>query len=243
MVKKRFSGQTIAIIILTALLLLTIGFGGVYAYHSARSKKITGKIVMANLKISMEAGGSDKSEVVISNGTNIVPGQPLENSALTIQNLSEIDVYLIVVYEIYAEKEDETKVYDDFDGSVIDIDVEYINSKNSDYSSNAGVQNTNWIDYVFYGEEENKYYRCLVSTKSYGKTTDDPITVIGENAMSLSGCMGNTYQGTNITLTFQAYAIGSATNLGLTPSSTKAERCEAIVGAIYFSQGDSFLTV
>ena len=97
MVKKKISGQTITIIVLTILLVLTIGFGGVYAYQTARSKKVTGQIVMANLTISMEAGGSNKSEIVISNGTNLVPGQQLKNSPLTIQNISSVDVYLIVV--------------------------------------------------------------------------------------------------------------------------------------------------
>ena len=68
MVKNKMSGQTIAIIILAVLLILAIGFGGVYAYYSARSNSVTGKIVMANLKISLESPGSDRSEIVISNG-------------------------------------------------------------------------------------------------------------------------------------------------------------------------------
>lgn len=249
MVKKKLSGQTIAIIILTVLLVLTIGFGGVYAYQTARSKKVTGKIVMANLTISMEAGGSEKSEIVISNGVNIVPGQPLENSALTIHNKSSVEVYLVVVYQIDAEtiadeKEDRVQIVDEFKGSLIDIDVEYINPIQTEYSTDLGVGNKDWIDYVFYGEQEDKYYRCLVSTKSYGETAvDNPIVVIGEDKMSLSGYMSNAYQNTNITLTFQAYAIASDSGFQFNKNTTKTEKCEEIVDKIYFSQGYSFLSI
>ena len=248
MIKKKLSGQTITIIVLTILLVLTIGFGGVYAYQTARSKKVSGKIIMANLKIEMGCG--DKSVTVISNASNIVPGQPLENSPLTIENKSLIDVYLIVVYEmktekIKAEDDDSEREYieDEFKTPVIDIGVQYINSLNNDYNSSSRVSNTGWIDYVFKGNNENEYYRCLVSTKPHGETKegDAPITVIEEDKMSISGYVGNNYQGTNIELTFQAYAIGSETNLGITDDSGAQEKCQAIVSAIYFSQGNTFL--
>ena len=260
MVKKKVSGQTIAIIILVVLLLLTIGFGGVFAYYSARSNKVSGKIEMANLKITMTSGGSDKSEIVISNGRNIVPGQSLQNSALTIQNLSSTEIYLVVVYKIKAEKDDGTIVTDNYKGSVIDIDVEYLNSYYPNYSSTKGVQNQKWIDYVFEAtaddENANKvivnsqtqetkgFYRCLVSTGWFAQTgeNDDPITVIAENKMSLSGDMGNDYQSTSITFTFQAYAIAAKT-FNFSSSVSKQEKCETVVSAIYESQGQTFFNI
>ena len=104
MVKKKFSGQTLAIVILAIMLLLTITFGGVFAFYSARSNKVSGKIYMATLKISMEWKVSDKSEVVISNVTNLVPGQSLENTALVVKNESAVPIYLVVVYRIEATK-------------------------------------------------------------------------------------------------------------------------------------------
>ena len=92
MVKKKISGQTIAIIILTALLVIAISFGGVYAFYSARSNKVSGRVMMATLSLSMSSGSSDKSEIVISNGVDVVPGQPLKNSPLVVKNLSEIEI-------------------------------------------------------------------------------------------------------------------------------------------------------
>ena len=258
MVKKKISGQTLAIIILAVLLLLTIGFGGVFAYYSARSKKVSGKIEMANLKITMSSGGSDKSEIVISNGRNVVPGQALENSPLTIQNLSSTTIYLVVVYKINAEKDNGQIVTDSYTGAVIDLDVEYINPLFPSCSSNRGVKNYEWVDYVFEADSNDEnansvivdnevkgVYRCLVSAIPFNPTqNDDPITVIGENKMSLSGDMGNDYQSTSITFTFQAYAIGGNTFNGQFYEGMPAEeRCETIVDAIYRSQGNSFFKI
>ena len=248
MVKKKISGQTIAIIILTVLLLLTIGFGGVFAFYSARSSKISGKIEMANLKINLISGtgDSDKSEIVISNGTNVVPGQTLKNSALTVENLSSVSIYLIVVYDIKAVKKNGTIIGDAYKGALIDIDVEYINSTNQDYNSQRGVVNYQWIDYVFNAEQEGRYYRCLVSTVDFPPTGEDgdPIVVIDENKLSLSGDMGNDYQETGLTFTFQAYAIASATfDSDFNFETSKLERCESIVSKIYYTQGYKFLNV
>lgn len=244
MVKKKLSGQTIAIIVLVVLLILTIGFGGVYAYYSARSNSVSGKIVMANLKISMESGTSDKSEIVISNGVNVVPGQPLENSPLIIRNLSSVNIYLVVVYEINATTEDSAIIPDEYINPVLGLGTEYINSINTDASRDRGVTNTDWIDYVFNAEEEGRYYRCLVSTVDFAPTKDEDngIIVIGEDKLALAGAMGNEYQRTTISFTFQAYAIGAATNFGYDPNS-KADKCEKIVSAIYESQQCKFLNI
>jgi len=245
--KKKLSGQTVVIIILAILLLLTIGFGGVFAYYSARSNKVSGKIVMANLKISLESGTgeSDKSEIVISNGVNVVPGQPLENSPLIIRNLSTVSIYLIVVYEINAFKPDKTEISDDYIDPVLGLGVEYINPIHSEANDNIGVNNPVWIDYVFKAEAENKLYRCLVSMTDFAPTAENEngITIIGENKLSLAGAMGNDYQNTSISFTFQAYAIGSATDFGLSSNPSKQEKCEKIVSTIYKAQDKTFLNI
>ena len=245
--KKKMSGQTIAILVLALLLLLTVVFGGVFAFYSARSNQVSGRIVMANLKISLESeatGTTDKSEIVISNGTNVVPGQPLENSPLVIKNLSSVNIYLVVVYEINASKESGDKVEDEHKVPVLGLGMDYINSVNTDYNDNIGISNPNWVDYVFNGVEEGKTYRCLVSMIDFAPTNEsnNGIEVIGKNKLALSGEMGNEYQKTSISFTFQAYAIGSATNLGFNPEN-KAEKCEKIVRAIYESQGKTFLNI
>lgn len=248
MVKRKISGQTVAIIVLAILLIIAIVFGGVFAYYSASSSKITGKIVMANLTIVMESnsGGSDKSEIVISNGVNVVPGQPLVNTPLLVRNLSHTNIYLIVVYEINASKFNTTPIADNYEESVLGLGVEYINSVYPANNDNTSVSNTEWVDYVFNGEEEGRLYRCLVSVVDHGKTgeNDNGIVVIGENRLSLSSAMGNEYQNANISFTFQAYAI-RATDIDeeLNRGMTTEEKCEVIVSAIYSGQDHSFLNI
>lgn len=169
MVKKKISGQTIAIIVLVFILILTIGFGAVYAYFSTTSNSVTGKITMANLNIDLRAehtdtdgddtASSDKSEIILSS-TNVLPDQTLKNSALVVMNGSDADVYLIVVYRIDAIKDGGhgEPVVDDFDGCLIDIGVDYINNSHSTTKKHDNShtdttrdlrRNTDWVDYVF----------------------------------------------------------------------------------------------
>ena len=247
MVKKKFSGQTIAIIILAVLLLITIAFGGVYAFYTAKSNKISGKIVMANLKISLvtETDKSDKSEIVISNGVNVVPGQPLENSPLVVRNLSSVSIRLVVVYELKAYAEDKTEIEDEHIDPVLGLGVEYVNGLHPEEGRNKNVKNEEWVDYVFNPGNGGRVYRCLVSMVDFAPTQsgDDGITVIAENKLSLSGAMGNDYQNASISFTFQAYAIGSATDFGIEEGESKLGICEKIVGAIYENQDEVFLNI
>ena len=254
MVNKKISGQTIAIIILAVILLITIAFGGVYAFYSAKSNKATGKIVMANLNIDLYADNdgptsSGKSEIVISNGTNVVPGQELKNSPLMISNRSNSDIYLIVVYEVNAVKLDEHgnklangDVVDPKVKPVIDIGAPYINPINN---INYNGTNQDWVDYVFTYEHQDQtrsVYRCLVSTKSHNKYNEDyqTVEVIGENKLKLHHLMGDDYQQTSISFTFQAYAIG-ANSFSFETNIAPADRCNQIVSAIYESVEYKFL--
>ena len=265
--KKKISGQTIAIIILAVILLITVAFGAVYAFYSAKSNAITGKIVMANLNIDLiseKAGESGKSEIAISNGTNVVPGQELNNSPLKVVNRSNAsDIYLIVVYEVNAIKmlyDKDGNVVKDLQGNivygdkvidekkkpVIDVGAEYLND--TDKITIAG-SNPNWIDYLFvYTNPDSTVskYRCLVSTKSYSKGNEEAqtIEVIGENELKLHRSMGDSYQQTSISFVFQAYAIGASDSIfGFTNQTTKEEKCYKIVSTIYESVEYKFLNV
>lgn len=245
--RKKLSGQTIWIIILAILLLLTICFGGVFAYYSARSASISGKIVMANLNIELvssdDSTGSGKSEIVISHGTNVVPNQQLENTPLIVKNKSSVSIYLIVVYEVKAYNEDSSAIPDQLTNSVIDVGANYLNPKKED--TKLMTRTTDWVDYVFTGLnssniEEN--YRCLISLATYDQ--EQEITVIKENTLRLSKEMGNEYQKATISFTFQAYAIGSTTfNADITPTTSVEDKCSIIVSAIYKSQGKKFLNI
>lgn len=244
MVKKKVSGQTIAIIVLAALLLIAIAFGSVYAFYSAKTNKISGNIIMANLSIELESGTdeSGQSAVVITGAENIVPNQELSNTPLIILNSSSPSIYLIVVYKVDANKRKppQAEVVDLMKKPVIDVDTPYINPhENIEYNGLS----TEWVDYVFKAPN-NDMYRCLVSMVSFQKpenVLEDPITVIGQNKLKLSRYVNNDYQDTQISFTFQAYAIGSQT-WNFPSSITPAEKCETIVSAIYESEEGKFLS-
>ncbi len=250
MVKKRLSGQTIAIVILAVLLLLAIGFGGVYAFYTARSNKVSGQIVMANLKITLESGVGDsgKTEVVISNGVNVIPGQKLENSPLIVNNLSSVPVYLAVVYELNAVTHSGEKIKDNHKDPVLGVGFEYINSSDSKENVNIGVSNRFWVDYVFQADsvdhedkEDGKLYRCFVTMLPVEK--EQSSTVIEKDSLSLAREMGNEYQNSTIFLRFQAFAIGSAMEVfsDFNNSTSASTKCQRIVEEIYKSQDCRFL--
>lgn len=282
MVKRKFSGQTVAIIILSILLVVAIVFGGAYAFYSARTSKTTsGRIVMGNVTIDLVSGLgiSGKSEIVISNSTNLIPGQSMTNTPLTVLNKSSVPIYLIVVYKLEAyeltfQNGEPVKdgdgnyvlgdlVQDNFKDQVIDVGAEYINTvKSGGECADVSVELAEgWVDYVFEGEDENndgsrEYYRCLVLTKPIPKpdnnsngdqTENGKTTVIKENKFKLSNGMGNNYQSTHIVFTFQAFAIGSETEafdgFDVTTKDGRANICATVVGAIYQSQGSTFLTI
>ncbi len=258
MVKRKLSGQTLAIIILGVLLLITITFGGVYAYYTARTSQVTGKILMANLNIALGAGPgeSDQSEIIIYNEGYIVPGQILNNTPLVIRNLSTVEILLVVAYELNAQKTDEVDaegkpipVIDEFINPVLGLGCEYYNSKDPtqnivETKEDNEVYNYDWYDFVFEAKAENKYYRCLVSRKSIPKYTESNkkvVTVIGENKFSLHKKMGSEYKQSTLSFKFQAYAIGASTNFGISSSDTPLEKCNKIVKEVYASQGNVFL--
>ena len=275
MTKKKISGQTIAIIALVILLILTIGFGAVYVYFTTRSNSITGHVTMATLSIRLhsegwneELGGiSEKSEITLSS-TNVLPNQQLLNDPLIVKNSSEAPVCLIVVYEVSAtrgEGDDQVKIVDDYEGCLIDLGIDYVNSKHNpelkhDNEQITGTEdfrrNTRWVDYLFTHEDESSgvesVYRCLVSLDRYTATTDPEtgkiieqrIDVIRKDSLKLHQDLDNDYQTARLTFAFQAYVIGASDDWynGLQDKSVK-EQCEEIVFRTYQNQNYQFLNV
>ena len=249
------------IIILAVLLLIAIAFGGVYAYYTARTGRVTGQIKLANLDIALGSGESesDQSAIIIYNKDYIVPGQVLDNTPLVIRNLSTVEIILIVVYELKAERDVKDKdgnvlyvenIEDEFINPVFGLGCEYLNSKHPDHNIQdpREIYNYDWYDFVFYGEREDKYYRCMVSRKGIpkhiqgDKSKDNMITVIGENQLSLHKYMGSEYEDSTLSFKFQAYAIGAETGFGITETDSNLEKCNKIVTDIYKSQGYKFLS-
>jgi len=127
MVKKKFSGQAVAIVILIVLLILTVAFGGVFAFYSASSGRVSssGLIMMASLDIDFkedvfEAGKSTESQILITNMNNkLVPSEVLGNSPLTVINNSAdeegrvVPIYVVVLYRVQKATLEENRHLDD----------------------------------------------------------------------------------------------------------------------------------
>lgn len=236
MTKKKLSGQTITIIILAILLLVTVIFGGVYAYYSQKSTQVQGMIKMANLNIEMKASGSSSSDIILNTNAVYVPGQNLQNTALTVTNTSNTNIYLVVVYSVKAIKYDEHnnrvgEITDyDFKNPVIDI---------ADNIDATGKKK--WEDFRFQDSTNNTDFRYLIIADPIAPPVEgqsNVIDVIPEGKLMLSRELGNNYQACTITLTFSAYCIGSDSlqdeinrNLGSNP--TTEAKCNYIMNTIY----------
>lgn len=254
MTKKKVSGQTIAIVILGILLLISIGFGAVYAYYSSKTNQISGKIIMANLNIDLRSpnsgtGQSESSQIVLTHSNNIVPNQNLFNTPLIIDNYSLVPVYLMMVYEVDVKDIDGNPLYykgevveDDKVEPFIDIGVSYVNPT-IEPAIEYRTADTSWIDYVFSSDAsgEQKTYRCLVSPTSFLKLGDavQEITVIKANTLKLSKKVDSRYQTASITFQFQAFAIGAG-SFEFDENVTDDEKCHEIVSAIYESEAYEF---
>lgn len=238
MVNKKVSGQTVAIILLAILLMLTVAFGGVYAYYSSSTGKVTGGIEMANLNITMGSGvtGESGSSIILISKGLYVPGQILDNTPLQITNKSTTKIYLSVLYSVSAYHVDDNTPPEDYDDSKPLIDI----------VDNNGV----WHDYLYTAKDKDGNvkkdeggndirYRCLITTAEVPADTTGKghtVTVIGENKLRLPTSWGNSFQSMKISFKFQAFAIASASFDGeFTNTTTQDEKSEMIMQAIYKS--------
>ena len=246
MFKKKLSGQTVVIVILTILLLLTLSFGGVFAYYTYSSRRITGEIIMASLSIDLETSNTtDKSVISISNKGQVVPGEKLKNSALFLKNTSSVGVYIAIVYELKAVNKNQEEIEDLFQEPVLGLGLDYINPHSPEHTEIISYNEDEWVDYIFHAEQEDKYYRCLIHIKglppSEGKIQQ--ITVIEENQLSLSKRMGNRYMSSTISFIMQAYAIGTGSFMDINTETTVEDKCRIIMNSIYENEGYEFFNV
>lgn len=233
---RKLSGQTITIIVLAILLIFVSVCGGVYAYYSYNSNRISGYITLGNLKISMSgnSGDSGSSQIYVTNGL-CVPGQSLQNSPLTIQNGSNVNIYIVVVYSLTA----------------IDVNDPSITVDTTMQEKVIDIGNDSWMDYIYCysnndtdedvqeGEEtieDMERVRCFVNLTPF-KPQDESITVIEENQLRLYNKVGNEFQSKRINFTFQAYAIAQQSFSDITDfdSKTNDEKCEIIMERLHES--------
>ena len=243
MVKNKAAAQVAAIIILSLVLVSTLVFSIVYVYINSDKIHKAGEIELVNLEIDMYSTHSSKYVINFPDGINVSPNTELNNTAMYIENNSNVNVYLAVVYKINAVKLDDNgneiangAVTDSCNKPFLDLNMPF-------YNIESGVSymgtNLNWIDFVFVAESGDAY-RCFISTRSYVKTTEEvqEIEVIGTNKLRLHGDVGNEYQQSKISMTFQAFSINSSSFSF--SSITNAEQCNLVMQSIYQREGSMF---
>lgn len=215
--KKKVSKQNIAIIVLSVLLLVSIGFGATYSYFNGRSDTLSsGSVTTATLNVSLHNGGdddnpasSDTAPFQLHDSTDkVVPGQPLINTALQLKNNSPTEVYAVVVY---------TLTYTDNKGVVHDNPIEVIPMDLQKNTVGSG-----WRKATYEKEDGSKIYALVhlgakdlsgnntTAGEGYGVLGANTATdVLGVNCLKIPETWNNDMQGATITLTFQAYIIQS----------------------------------
>jgi len=168
MVKKKISGQTIAILVLLVLLIATTAFGVVFAFYSTSTKQVSGTISMAYLDIhydesTLGVGSSGQSQILITNSENIVPNELLGNSPLVINSTSNTETYIVVLYRVEKVGYDGTQPrldsiyhYNDVNGNeYFDYGIDTIKESNGVKSTfgvldiGTAAPTSNWADFIF----------------------------------------------------------------------------------------------
>ena len=223
--KKVTSKQNIAIIVLSVLLLISIGFGATYSYFNGRSGELknTGRVTMATLTVDFDYDGKNDQLpsgqttpfTLHSKGTSVVPGAPLSNYALEIINSSPVDTYMIVVYSLKifqtvvdeSGEERETIVNAPSDMEAMDIQ-----------SASVG---DGWRKQILQCRDEESIICMLVylgdNTSIPGKgdgngifsknTPEQKTTVLDSECLKVPESWDNLMQGKTISLTFTAYVL------------------------------------
>lgn len=208
MIKKKANAQNFVIIILSIMLLISIGFGATYSYYNGKTNLVKGSITTANLSIALHGEQfGQTTEFSISapiNEAYLVPGNGLYNLKLNLYNQCNHETYIVVVYSLSAIKtlEDNTKQ---------DITPQLSNTPAIGFQDGA-FDSEKWKSITYTCENvENTSYTCLVGINSFPSrdlSTDGYyINVLQENKIKIPETWTNILQSCDITISIMAYAI------------------------------------
>ena len=211
MTKKKSNGQSIVIVILSILLLISIGFGITYSYYNGKSNLVKGTITTANLSIELQ--GSDTSgqttEFSISAPYGeefLVPGNNLNNVQLNLFNKCNQETYMVVVYTLSAVKND---------GSKEDVTSQLTNMPAISFQENA-IDPAIWRPISYRCSNIDATYTCLAGINPFdsrGETDGKYIPVLTPNSIRIPEQWNDILQNCSVTISVTAYAI-QAKNLG-----------------------------
>ncbi len=203
MVKRKSNVQNIVIIVLSILLLVSLGFGVTYSYYNGRTNLVKGTITTANLSIELHDKFGVTTEFSISAPFGeefLVPGNNLNNVELNLYNKCNQETYMVVVYSLSAIKNDETKQ---------DVTPQLGNTPAIAFRKNA--INTNiWQPISYQCNNINATYTCLVGINPFsskGATNGNYINVLPVNSISIPVEWNDILQNCNVTISVMAYAI------------------------------------
>ncbi|MBQ8430478.1 MAG: hypothetical protein IJX26_00830 [Clostridia bacterium] len=217
MIKKTTSKQTIAIVVLTILLVLSIAFGATYSYFNGSSEGyISGNVVTATLDVALTGpDGQASSFSLHTEGSEVIPGQPLNNTALKVNNLSPVTTYMVVTFALGIQ---------DNDTNVTTLD--YIDAM--DFRTNNGVVGDGWRKYSHLCNDGVSKIHTLVylgnnnkgSTVSKGMgdgvfqarpsaDADNESLVFDADCLRVPKSWTNDMQGKTFIVMFKAYVIQS----------------------------------
>lgn len=207
MIKKN-RGQSIIIVVLSVLLLTSIGFGVTYSYYNGKTNLVKGSITTANLSIALHGEQfGQTTEFSISapiNESFLVPGNGLYNLKLNLYNQCNNDTYMVVVYSLSAIKTMEDK-------SKVDISSQLTNTPAIGFQENA-FDTKKWKSITYTCENlTNTSYTCLVGLNTFSgrelNTDGYYINVLQENKIKIPEQWTNLLQNCDVTISIMAYAV------------------------------------
>lgn len=219
MVKKRMSKQNVMIIILSVLLLLSLIFGATYAYFSGSSNTLTsGYITTAVLNVNLNPADEDGNvssdefqlEVTEDKRKNVVPGQPLTNTALQVTNTSPVATYMVVTYSLKLgtkeEAEDAPQTYD-----VMNLRGEAVGAGWSQYvytckDGQSKISTLVYLGSKFDGRDVELGYGDGIFSKELNDDKDYT-KVLNSDCLIVPYTWDNEMQGKTIFVTFTAYVL------------------------------------
>lgn len=206
MIKQKTNAQNIIIIVLSILLLISIGFGVTYSYYNGKSNLVKGSITTANLSISLQgyaSGQTTEFSISAPFGEDfLTPGSNLNNVQLNLINKCTQSTYMLVLYSLSAIKND---------GTNLDVTSQLTNIPAISFRDGAFDADV-WRHISYKCANRDATFTCLVGINPFddrGETSGVTIPVFKENLLKIPEQWNNTLQNCNVTISIMAYAIQS----------------------------------
>lgn len=220
MVKRKTNIQNIVIIILSILLLISIGFGVTYSYYNGKSNLVKGSITTATLSISLHGqnqfGQTTDFSISAPYGEEfLVPGNGLNNLVLNLYNQCNQRTYMVVKYSLEATK----TVYeqgDDGEWRAVKKNItDQLTTTPAVAFKDDAFDSSKWKSILY--SDVTGSYTCLVGLNPFEakepSTEGYYIPVLNKDKIKIPEQWSDLLQNCEVTICVTAFAI-QAENLG-----------------------------